>query len=151
MSTLQSDIALAKGKLGVNGLKDPTQYQGTLHIATAVVDLGSTLAANDIIELCTIPAGSRVVSALSYAICHADPGTTLTVDVGNSADTDRYADGMVLSSGGVVNFLTPAIPANITAPARLDESTLIYATVASANTITANSKITFQIAYVTGN
>lgn len=151
MATLQSDIALAKGKLGVAGLTDPTTYQGTLHIATAVVDLGSTLAANDIIELCTVPAGSRVVPALSNAICHADPGTALVLDIGNSADTDRYSDGLTLSSGGVVNFLTPAIPAAVSSPARLDEATLVYATVMTATTITANSKITFNIAYVTGN
>jgi hypothetical protein len=150
MATIQSDIAAKVGKLGAAGLVDPTLYQGNLRFLVATVTLPSTVAANDILELGNLPPGARVLPQHSFMTCHADPGTTLTVDVGTAANTDAYADGSVLSSGGIVNFATAAIPAGITAPVKLSEETLCYATVMSADTVTNNSKVTFTVAYVVG-
>lgn len=150
MPTFQSDLAVKTVKLGAAGLSDPITYQGNLRYMQATVTIPSTLAANDIIEIGTLPLGARVLPALCQFVCHADPGTTLTLDVGTTADPDAYADGSVLSAGGLVNFVTAAIPAGVLTPTTLDASTLVYATVASANTITNNSKITFLLGYVVG-
>lgn len=150
MATIQSDLATATGKLGTNGLQDPTLYQGNVRFALATVTLPNTTAANDILELVTLPAGARVLPHLSTFICHADPGTTLTVDVGTAANTDAYADGSTLSAGGAVNFITAAIPAQVSSPEVLSVDTLVYATIMSADTITNNSKVTVALAYVVG-
>lgn len=148
MATFQSDIAARTGKLGRAGNTDQTLHSANLRFVYATIIIGSALAANDILELATLPQGARVLPHLSSAICHADPGTALVLDIGTSADVDRFADGLVLSSGGSVPFTTPAIPAGVTASARLAAATLVYATVMTATTITDNSKITFAVAYL---
>lgn len=150
MPTFQSNIAARTGKVGNAGLEAPILYQGAVKYAQATVTLPSTLAANDILELATLPTGAQIIPSLSQAVCHADPGTALVLDIGNSADVDAYSDGLTLSSGGVVDFTVPAIPAQTTARTVLSEDTLVYATVMTATSITNNSVITFLIAYVVG-
>lgn len=148
MPTFQTDVAGKLGKLGKAGNIDQSLYQGAVKFLTATVTVPNALAANDLIEIGNLPTGCRVLPHMCNAVCHADPGTTLTLDIGDSADVDRYADGIVLSSGGVVNFTSAAIPDGTKNPVKATADTLIYATVMSADTITNNSKITFTIAFV---
>ena len=78
--------------------------------------VSSTLpAAGDIIQLCKLPQGARVLSSLSRIICES-PGTTLTLQVGDYSNAKRYsgvfgtAAGLVLSAasstvgGGAIEF-----------------------------------------------
>lgn len=149
MATINSDLAARVGKAGSAGLTNPVTYQGKVQYVTAVVDLGSSLAANDILIITPpLPENTIVLPELCEAICHADPGTALVLDVGDTSDTDRYSDGLTLSSGGKVNFLVPAIPAGLTTRNQITTPTAIQALVVTATSITANSKITFLIAYI---
>ena len=150
MPTFESNIIAREGKLGAAGLKDPVLYQGKLRFAQATVTFPSTLAANDILDLVTLPAGAQVVPSQCEAICHADPGGALVLDVGTSADTDAFSDGLTLSSGGVVNFTAPVVPAQSTTRGKLAADTKVFATVMTATSITNNSTITFLIAYLVG-
>lgn len=133
-----------------DGLRDGDDAFGIVAIATAVVTLTGATAANDILEIIPeqqVPVGAVVVPQLSSVQCSADPGTTLTLDVGDAGNTDRYADGIVLSSGGLVNFCSTGVPEAAVTPYRITEQGKIYATVASADTITNGTKLTFVIAY----
>jgi hypothetical protein len=152
MANFKTDLADRAGKLGTAGLVDGALANGSLMFTVATVTLPSSTATNDTIDITpALPAGATVVPTYCRAVCHADPGTTLVLDIGDAADPDRYADGLVLSAGGDVPFHTPAIPAGSTSPLKFTTDTAITALVSSASTITASSKITFYIAYLVIN
>lgn len=112
---------------------------------------GTEEVANDVILLGIIPVGSIVVPSLCSVYC-ADPGTTLTLDVGYVDNPDAYADGIALSSGGRVEFTSGTAPSALT-PEPLTAVLTTYppgtvlATVASASTLTDAVVLTFVIAY----
>ena len=152
MATFNSDLvtkqaaALLKSS---DGVRDGDDFAGNVKMATAHVTLTGSTAAADIINIIPaelVPVGAVVVPQLCTVTC-GDPGTTLTLDIGDALDTDRYADGIALSSGGCINFCTATKPAAVATPYRIPEQAAIYATVASADTITNGTVLTFVIAY----
>lgn len=150
MPDFNSNIITREGQRGAAGLADPTLYQASVRFVQATVTIPSTLAANDRLRLATLPAGAQVVPSMSQAICHADPGTTLRLNVGDSGNTSRYASALNLDAGGVVNFAGATIPAQTTSRAKLATETEVFATITSAAAITNGSVITFLIAYFVG-
>ena len=129
-------------KAGVDGIRTGA----TVLYALATYTLLGTEAANDTLQLLDLPIGCELVPQLSTVIC-ADPGTTLTLDIGDSGDADRYADGIVLSAGGIVNFASATVPAAVATPYLVSTLTRVVALVASAATLTATTKLVFTIAY----
>lgn len=127
---------------------------GTVEYATIQYTLAGTEAAADIVNLCVLQPGVIPLPSLSKVTCGADPGTTLTLDIGSSNDADGFADGITLSSGGQVEFTSGTAPAWLTpTPLAADSGkgyTTIYATVASAATLTAAVVLTFTIAFKRG-
>lgn len=144
-------IAKKNGSGGVNisnNVIPGDDIAGLLLYATASVVVTAGMAAADTIEITDIPAEGVVVPQLSHVTCSADPGTTLTMDIGDAADTDRYADGINLGSGGQVAFTSGTMPAAATVPHR-DQTgpTRVIATLATAATLTADTVLAFTIAY----
>ena len=130
------------------GLVDGDDVSGVVLMATAIYTLAGSEAANDTIQLVDLPVGAVVVPQLSSCTSSADPGTTLTLNVGDAADVDRYAQGIVLSSGGSIPFTNTNIPAAVATPYRVaSANTRVYCTVASAASLTATVKLVFTIAY----
>jgi hypothetical protein len=130
----------------------PNITSGTVEYAVIQYSLAGTEAAADIIKLCLWPAGVIPIPSLSKVTCGADPGTTLTMDVGTVADPDGFADGLVLSAGGQIEFGSSSpMPAWLAqTPLVADAGTgnaEVYATVVSANTLTAATVLTFTLAY----
>lgn len=124
---------------------------GTVEYALIPYTLATTETANDTINLCILPAGAIPVPALSSVVCSGDPGTTLTLDIGTAQDPDGWADGMTLSSGGQVACTNTAVPAFATTNTQLTADTgsgsaVVYATVASANSLSAVT-LFFVLAY----
>lgn len=152
MPDFNSNIFAREGKLGSAGLVNPVQYQANVRFAQATVTVPSSLTANDRLFLVTLPQGAQPIPSMSQAICHADPGTTLVLDVGYASDVDALAEDIVLSSGGVVPFTgTQAVqPAQTRNRSQLTTETTVFATVVNAASITNNSTITFLIAYLVG-
>lgn len=74
----------------------PTATPGVVSIiirgADAAATKTSALAAADIIEAMTIPAGTSV-GFVTMNVLTADTGTTLTFDLGTTATGDLYVDG----------------------------------------------------------
>ena len=126
---------------------------GRVEYATIQYTLDGTEAAADVIKQCVWAPGIIPLPALSSVTC-ADPGTTLTLDVGSAANADGYADGITLSNGGQVAFTSGTVPEWITPTALVADTgkgyTVIYATVASAATLTASVVLTFTLAYKRG-
>lgn len=131
---------------------------GKLRIIQVPYALAGTEAANDIINLSLLKPGDRVISGLSKVICE-DPGTTLTLSVGDASDRARYSGTIVLSSGGSVEFSSVAgtdlyVPTDVAATAAAtliggsSNQTQLTAKVIAANTLTAAAKLLFLIAVV---
>ena len=150
MPTFTSNLASRQGKVGAAGLVDPTLYQAKVRYAQATVVVPAILAANDILELAVLPAGAQVVPSLSQAVCHADPGGSLRLNIGTAAAASAFGSGLNLDAGGIVGFAAAGIPTQTTSRGKLAEDTMVTATVTTATTITANSTITFLIAYFVG-
>jgi hypothetical protein len=79
-------------------------------------------AAGDIVRLTKLKDRARVIAGLSAIVCD-DPGTTLTVNVGDWANPKRYTAGSVLSAasstvgGGAIGFgLTPGVGKELFVP-----------------------------------
>jgi hypothetical protein len=150
MANFQTNIAAKEGVRGGAGLIDPTLYQGNVRYAIATLAITTGMAANDTFDVCPdLPPGARILPQLSRFVCHADPGTTLTIDIGDSTDADRYCDGAVLSSGGIVEFCTAGIPAAVTTPVKLTSGRGITGVIATATSLTATN-IDILFAYVVG-
>lgn len=126
------------------------QYGGALEYVHAKVTVPSTASAAELLNICYLPPGARVIPSLCTVQPDVDPGA-LTLDIGISGNPDAYADGLDLGASAA------AAPVRWDAnlcdqaktPARLTEQTLVYATIAT-ETITAESVLTFHIAYTLG-
>lgn len=120
---------------------------GTLKCLLATYTATGSEATNDTFSLCYLPKGAVVSRGDSYVSC-IDPGTTLTLDIGTSANADVYADGIVLSAGGTVTFgSTVAGTASDLAFAATTDNTQVVVTLASAGTVTASTVLYFTITY----
>lgn len=132
----------------------PNVSSGEVEFAVIPYALAGTEVANDIINLCLLPKDVRPVPSLSHVMCSADPGTTLTLDIGTTADNDGWADGIVLSNGGKVECVSGTVPAWIAPTSLVPDSgsgnATIYATVASAAALTADVVLYFVLAYKRG-
>ena len=105
------------------------------------------IAADDKINLAIIPAGCRVIPELSYARRSKATATALTVDIGDSADADRYANGLDIKDAGTSAFTTPAVPDGTLNPFTLTTDTVIFADVQAASAVLDGINIEFLIAY----
>lgn len=124
---------------------------GTVKILRATYTTTGSEAGNDTFNLCYLPKGASVLRGLSSVTC-VDPGTTLTLDIGTSANADLYADGIVLSSGGTIDFGSAvAGTAADLAPTVTTDNSAVIVTIASANTVTASVVLYFAVAYIDWN
>jgi hypothetical protein len=131
---------------------------GKLRIVQIPYALAGTEAANDFINLTLLKPGDRVLAGYSKIICE-DPGTTLTMQIGDASNADRYAGTLVLSSGGSVEFSSVAgddlyVPTDIAATAAAtliggsSNETQVRAKVIAAGTLTAAAKLLICLAVV---
>ena len=144
MADFKSDIVTAKETLKLSSAQHSTGE--ILLLQTAIVTLTGATATNDTIQVIDLPPGATVVPALSSVTCSADPGTTLTLDVGDAENGDRFADGIVLSAGGQIAFTSGTMPLDAITPARETALNRVVALVASASTITDGTKLIFNLA-----
>lgn len=147
MPNFKSDLITAKDSANISDKQtDGRKTSGNPFLLVAAYTLLGTETVADTIQLGDIPAGAIIDPGKSFVVCQ-DPGTTLTVDIGTAADPDGIADGIVLSAGNKVECCSTAIPAYGFAPPDITEQTRVYATVASAGTLTEGAKLLFYIGY----
>lgn len=147
--TAQKDARTNKARLAGSNIAS-----GDVQFALIPYALAGTEAAADVINLCVLPAGAIPVPQLSH-VFSADPGTTLTADVGTADDPDGWGRALTLSAGGRIEFTSGTTPAWLTTPTPLapdsgSGNAVVYATVASANTLTAAVVLYFLLAYKLG-
>lgn len=152
-----AQYALQKSnRVNTSRIAPPNVASGTVEFAVIPYTLAATEAGTNTIGLDVLPAGAIPIPQLSSVTCSADPGTTLTLDIGTAANPDGWADGIVLSAGGKVECASATMPAwlaatPITADTDPTESgtgnAAVYATVASADTLTVSVVLYFVLAF----
>lgn len=155
MANFKSNLVTARESLRYSdkAAVDGIRTGAALLLATATIILVGTEVANDTLQLFDLPAGCEIVPQLSHVTCSADPSSgTLTLDVGDAGDIDRYADNILLANGGQVFFCSGTMPAAVATPFLTTVNTRIYATIVAASALpTANVRLVFTIAYrITG-
>lgn len=122
---------------------DSRQVSGPVQFARVDVPITTDNAANDVISLIKLPPGAIVLPELSKIIVTDDMTSgAMTIDIGDAGDADRYCDGANTAAVGVVDFLTPAIPAGFTTRYEIPagDNQIVTATLATfAATIEAGS------------
>lgn len=130
---------------------------GSVEFAVIPYTLAGTEAANDLINLCLLPAGIIPIPGLSSMVQGATVGTALTLDIGTAANDDGWGDAVAgLTTDGKVEFTAAAHtpPAWNTATQLVADTgsgnALVYATVKTATSLTAGTVLTFILAYKRG-
>jgi hypothetical protein len=127
-----------------SGIINGDDISGSLMVATATYTLLGTEISGQTIQVTPpLPAQIVVVPDLCSVSCN-DPGTTLTIDVGDADDRDRYADGITLSNGGTVAFASGV--AAVT-PHRPSSAQSLVAYIDTAASLSAAAKLTFVVVY----
>jgi hypothetical protein len=138
----------------LDGSERPSRTQnvgGTVKVLRGQYTTTGSETANDTFNLCYLPKGASVLRSLSAVSC-VDPGTTLTLDIGTSANADVYADGIVLSAGGTIGFGSAvAGTAGDLAPSTTTDNSVVIVTIASAASVTASVVLYFAVAYIDWN
>lgn len=100
--------------LNIEGTTHMTMFDGMkVYVAENVIDFadvlaakGSALAAADVIEAITVPAGTYILGAGIQTVA-VDDATTLTLDVGiTGGDVDQWVDGYDQAAAAVGAFST---------------------------------------------
>ncbi len=87
------------------------------------IDLAGTESANDTHTILRMKVGQYIIPGESY-VTTEDAGTTLTANIGDSTDVDRYAVGINLATEGKVEFCsTTTLPAGELTPFAITEAT----------------------------
>jgi hypothetical protein len=157
MATFDTSVYTAQKSDRTNTSRNaaPNLVSNDIQFATVSITTTTGYATNDIIRLCVLPAGSIPVPQLSFVTTDIAVDS-LTIDVGTAANTDGWADGVVLGAAvGNLQFCA----AGITQPAWVAETPLVadtgsgnaivYATV-MADSTPAAATLTFVLAYKRG-
>ena len=155
MANLQADLVTTQAA-ALTGLSDGhvnAEFLGgvILH-AIAVLDVAAAVT-SDTFEL-TPPGytGLILLPELSTVTPNQDPGSALVIDVGDAGNADRYSDGLVLSAvgAGVATFLSASgtLPEALLTRYRFTEPTAITGLIATATSITAGTKLVFNLAFL---
>ncbi len=138
-----TDAAYYIAQTGSNGDSRTKTYPRVQNKRTIRVrrDLAGTESALDTFNLYKLKVGQTLIPGESW-ISHDDAGTTLTLDIGDSADADRYANGVDLGSAGHSSFCAPAIPAGEDTPFAATAATEdVVVTIATSGTPAAASVV----------
>jgi hypothetical protein len=108
-------------------INDERQIGTAPKYAEVKVTMDALNVATDIINLVVLPVGAIVIPSLSKVIVTDDcTSGVFTLDIGDSEDPDRYADGINVASVGEVGFtsvVSLTVPAALHAPHRLTGTT----------------------------
>lgn len=148
--SIQYAIQAASGF--ANRLDDKRQIEGAVQTARLRVPLTTDNEASDVIDLVELPLGAIVLPELSRVIVTDDATSgALTLDIGDSVDPDRYADGINAASTGIIEFcsvVSGTAPAALHAQHKVTETTrLIKLTLASFTATIEAGELFVVLAY----
>ena len=114
-------------------------------IETTIAALGATA---DVLNLCALPVGSRLLPQISRITCESC-GTTVTISVGDSSSSTRYMASNALG-GSARDLLFSAFPgadAYVAAAVAASPADVVTLTSITIGTPTAAAKVRIILAY----
>lgn len=148
--------SLVDASIGTNGdfnsrIDDSKRTEAAIEYADAVYTVLGTEANTEVINLFYLPIGAQVYPEHSFVFREVSPGTTFTVNVGDSTIPARYASNMAMGgAAGILQFTASvANVSGVTAPIEVTAATrLVSATISAAiSAAAAGAKIHFKIGY----
>lgn len=161
MATVYTNVATKQNapSFASSNINEAIVLTPKTRVATATYTVTAALAANDIIRLVKLPAGSVVIPHLSQIDGDGVGATTATLTVGDTdttaagvdaTDADRYGAALDVNAAGKDLFDSSTRGVASNAPYALQSDSWITATVATlTGTATADRVLTFRIAYNT--
>ena len=146
-TTLYNAQTNASGGSAASNYPAARQVEGKLRLARIPYALTGSEASSDTLSLVKLRIGDVVVPQLCSLYCE-DPGTTLTLTVGDAGSANRYSTTITASAGGFFPFSSTPGAAALTEYAIASGNEDIVATLASVSSPTAAAKLFFVIAYV---
>ena len=156
MATYETAVYAAQKPTRANPsrLSPQLSSSGSVEFAVIPYALKGTEVVGELINLCVLPAGAIPLPQLSGVSCGADPGTTLTLDIGTAADPQGWADGIILSNGGHVSATSAGAvtwlnPTPLVADAGWENSgsAVVSAKFDTVSALTAAVNLYFLLAY----
>lgn len=121
---------------------------GKLRIAEIETTAGALGATGDTFNLVRLKPGARVLPQYSRILCE-NPGTTLTVTIGDAGDADRYLASKAL--GGAAQDIgfgnSPGVAGYVGYTVERGNEDVVL-TVGTAATVTAAAKVKITIAFL---
>lgn len=141
MANYQSNI-MTKQTGSNAGKLLPSEFGGRVRVVHGSIVPDSAYASGSVLELARLPKGARVLP-ISQLHFEAGQSASMTVNVGDSGDTDRYLAAKAPGASAV----SVALNANCLGDYTLPGEDVITATVGGA-ALTANKKIFFDLYFV---
>lgn len=150
MPNYKSNLIVLGEQVAISSQAEASNLTGKLPLVErCTYTLLGSEAANELLYLFDLPAGCVIIPELC-TVSSADPGTALVVDIGDATDPDRYADGIVLTAGGVVNFASTVAttpPAAMVTPYLPTETSRVIMKFITATSLTPSVVLYFNIVY----
>lgn len=143
-------------KINVASRPDLRSYGGRLHHLRVNYTMTNSETAGQIVKLCDLPKGAKIISGMSKVTPTGDPGTTLTLDFGCQGDMDCWGDGVVVSAAEKALFDAPAVPAGVSSDLSVGDSTLatetpadlgVYMTFATVSTLSGGPTLVVDLVF----
>lgn len=149
-----SDIGTIQNNPVIGDRADAIKVTGLLLIATIVVTMAGTEAANDTVKLIKLPKRAMIDPTASTVVSEG-VATTATIDIGDDdvlgvgavVDPDRYAAALDVAAAGVDRFDSIAAAARLT-PYILGSESWIILTWKTMNTPVAAKKLIVRLGYI---
>lgn len=157
MATVYTNRATIQNATTPSTLLDSGLLTPRTHTIDATYTVTTALAANDIIRLVKLPAGSKIIPNQSFIDSDGVGATTCTLTIGDTdttaagvdaTDADRYGAALDVNAAGVDAFNSSTRGVASNTPYALQSESWITATVATlTGTATADRVLTFRITY----
>lgn len=150
MATYKSDIYSGQFPTAASaniGFKLERDVGGKVRYALCSYTTTGSEAANDTVQLVSLPVGSKVTYWDGIIRATASVATVATVRIGDGTTANRWADTINISAGGAFAW-TAAAGTEIIAPVALTAATVVTLTFVAITSITAGKVIFVVVPYI---
>lgn len=125
---------------------------GKLRSSVVQYALNGNESANDVINIIKLKIGSKIIPSMSRVVCE-DPGTALTINIGDAGSATRYVNGAALTTAhddmwSKLPSVTATASQYVPFAVDTDANGVIKATVTTATSLTAAAKMLFLVTWI---
>lgn len=151
MATLYTTEATAQvSTLLKDRVSNDQTLSGQVRVASCLYTMTGSEAANDLIAICSLPVGARLMVDLCRVSSEACGGTgTAIATLGDIGDDDRYSATSISLTSAATTAVTPTAAIGLTPYSIAAGNEIIYGKLAlSSGSTTAGKLVRFRIVYI---